>query len=234
MQAVILAGGLGTRLGTITMSTPKAMALVNGRPFLEYEVSLLRENGVDDLVLCVGHMSEQIEDHFGEGDDFGVRIRYVSDGPRLLGAAGALKRALPLVGESFFVTYGDAYLRLDYPALMARLSSSSALGVMAVYRNGNRHGNSDLVVRDGRVVRYDKRHREEGMDWINFGVSALRREALDLIPSGRPCDEEEFYGEMIRRGQLRAFGVTKRFYEIGTPHSLQEFERFVARRPSVV
>ncbi len=228
MQAVILAGGLGTRLRPATARTPKAMVLVNGRPFLEYEVRLLRSGGVDDLVVCLGHLGETIRRRFGSGRSLGVRMRYSEDGPKLLGPAGALKKAEPLLGESFFVTYGDVYLRAPYAALMKRLLSSDKLAVMAAYRNENRHGRSDLRIEGGAVTRYDKTGAG-GMSWINYGVTAMRKRALALIPAGRAVGEEEFYGGLVRRRELLAFPVTRRFYEIGNPDSLDEFTRFVRK-----
>ena len=230
MQAAILVGGLGTRLGGLTKNVPKPMIPVRGRPFLEHELALLRRSGIDDFVLCVGYLGESVEAHFGDGGRFGVRVRYSRDGPKPLGPAGALKRAEPLLDDRFFVTYGDAYLRADYRGLMCTLVDSGALGVMAVFENHDRHGRSDVEVDEGRVVRYDKRGTRGQMDWINFGVSALRRDALEVIPGGRSCGEEEFYGELIRRRELLAFPVKERFYEIGTPESLGEFERFLSGR----
>lgn len=226
---MILAGGLGTRLGEMTKSLPKPMVPVLGRPFLEFEIDLLKRSGIRNYVLCVGYLGTKVQEHFGDGRRFGVRIRYSLDGPQLMGPAGALRRAEPMLEDSFFVTYGDAYLRADYPGIMARLLESDALGVMATYRNVNRHGRSDVIVKEGKVVSYNKSGHVKGMDWINFGVSALRKEALQFIPPDRPCWEEGFYGELIKRKELLAFPVRKRFYEIGTPQSLKEFERFLRR-----
>jgi NDP-sugar pyrophosphorylase family protein len=228
LQAAILVGGLGTRLGPLTRSVPKPMVLVNGRPFLEYEIGLLKRSGISDFVLCVGHLGEKVERHFGDGSDLGVRVRYSYDGPKLLGPAGALKLAEPLLEEFFFVTYGDAYLRADYRRMMSALVGSGRLGAMAVLENHNEYGRSDVAVSGGRVVRYDK--KGSGLDWVNFGISALRKRALALIPPGRECGEEEFYGELIRREELLAFPVAERFYEIGTPASLKEFEGFISRQ----
>jgi N-acetyl-alpha-D-muramate 1-phosphate uridylyltransferase len=229
MQAVILAGGLGTRLRPLTHDIPKAMVVVNGRPFLEYEVELLRESGIDDIVICVGYLADSIQDHFGDGGRFGVGIRYSHDGPDLLGPAGALKRAESMLGGEFFVTYGDAYLMAPYSKIMETLTTSDSLGVMAVYKNDNRYGRSDLEVENGHVTRYDKSGRTD-MRWINFGVSALRKEALSSIRTGEKCSEEEFYGGLISRNELLAFPVKERFYEIGRPESLKEFAVFISGR----
>jgi N-acetyl-alpha-D-muramate 1-phosphate uridylyltransferase len=227
-QAVILAGGLGTRLGSIASDVPKAMVAVAGKPFLEHEVSLLKLNGVDDFVFCLGHLGEKVESHFGDGSAMGVSIRYSWDGKRLLGPAGALKKAEGLLEERFFVTYGDAYLRAPYGAMMERLESSGKMGVMSVFHNENRRGRSDVETEGGLVVRFEKSgHRM--YSWINYGVTVLAKDALSAIPEGVTFGEEEFYGRLIEAKQLLAFPVTEMFYEIGTPESLAEFERFFSR-----
>ena len=230
MQAVILAGGLGTRQRPVTEAIPKAMISVAGRPFIDHQIELLRGCGIDDFVLCVGYLGSLIEEHLGSGESLGVRVRYSWDGPELLGPAGALKRATGLVQDRFFVTYGDAYLRAPYQKVMRALVSSRRAGLMTVYRNEGRYGTSDVATRAGLVTRYDKHDITGKLRWINFGLSALRRRALELIPAGRPCGEEEFYGALVKRRQLAAFEVRERFYEIGTPSSLAEFESFLAGR----
>jgi NDP-sugar pyrophosphorylase family protein len=227
LQAVILAGGLGTRLRPLTLTVPKCMVPVHGRPFLEYELELLKSSGVDDVVLCIGHLGAKVMEHFGDGEAFGVRISYSHDGKELLGPIGALKLAEPLLEDAFFVTYGDAYPRLGYRALMDALQRSGKLGVMAVYKNEGRFGKSDVVVRDGMVTAYDKKRVLAGMKWINFGVLALRKAALGPIAVGRFCDEEEFHGGLVKQGQLAVFAVRERFYEIGSAASLREFGEFI-------
>lgn len=231
MQAVILAGGLGTRLRPMTQNVPKAMALVSKKPFLEYEICLLRKSGINDFVLCVGYLGKMVEDYFGDGSRWGVRIRFSYDGPKPMGPAGALRKALPFLGDFFFVTYGDAYLRANYQGVMEALLGSSKLGVMTVYHNRNMYGNSDVVVRGDRIVRYDKKSRGKGMEWVNFGATALKKSALNLIASDKKCSEEEFYGELIRRHELLAFIVQERFYEIGNLESLREFKQFISSEP---
>jgi NDP-sugar pyrophosphorylase family protein len=209
------------------------MAPVHGRPFLEYELELLKSSGVDDVVLCIGHLGAKVMEHFGDGEAFGVRIGYSHDGKEPLGPIGALKLAEPLLEDAFLVTYGDAYLRLDYRGLMAALRASGKLGVMAVYRNEGRFGRSDVVVRNGMVAAYDKKRPLEGMEWINFGVSALRRSALESVKSGKFCEEEEFYGGLIKQAQLASFRARERFYEIGSQASLKEFGEFIVSASAV-
>jgi N-acetyl-alpha-D-muramate 1-phosphate uridylyltransferase len=233
LQAVILAGGLGTRLRPYTNNLPKAMVKVLGKPFLEYEIRLLARSGADDFILCAGYLAQSIADYFGDGSKFGVKIRYSFEGDNLLGPSGALVKARPLLDEAFFVTYGDAYLSLDYNYAMSHFVSTGRLGMMVVFLNRNRFGRSDVVVKGSYVVKYDKRNQSEGMDWINYGVSFLKRSALDGIASGTKLGEEEFYGRLIERRELLAFETKNRFYEIGTPGSLSEFEKLVASCPEL-
>ena len=229
MQMVILAGGLGTRLRPLTQRLPKCLVPVNGKPFLEYQLEMLGRRGVRDIVLCVGHLGESVLDHCGTGHRFGVNIVYSWERDGLLGTAGALKRAEPLLDPEFFVTYGDCYLLLAYREIMTSFRSSDALGMMVVYRNSDRLERSNVVVRDGRVTAYDKNTRLPGMVHINEGLSVLRRRALRLIPEGEPLSQEEFYAGLIARGKLLAYETQQRFYEIGSLQGIEEFQQLMAQ-----
>jgi NDP-sugar pyrophosphorylase family protein len=222
MQVAILAGGLGTRLGRLTEGRPKSMVPVAGRPFLDHQIELLREHGVDDVVLCVGHLADVIRDHVGDGRRLGIRVRVSDEGDRLLGTAGALKWAEPLLAERFLVLFGDSYLRLDYGAVMARLGASGRLAVMVVWKNDG-YETSDVAIDGDLVVGYGA--GTPGMTYINYGLSALRREALADLAAGRPCSLQELYAPLIAGRQLGAFEVAERYYEIGSPRGLEEFER---------
>lgn len=227
MQAVILAGGLGTRLQPITDTIPKAMVPVCGRPFLEYQLEVLTRHGVGAVVICLGHLGHMIEEHFGDGTKFGVSIRYGREQDRLLGTAGAVKNVEDFLREAFFVIYGDSYLVVDYTHAMQHLLDHGRLGLMVVLRNEDRWDRSNVVL-DGAYVRtYDKRQRLPGMIYIDFGVSAFRREAFSGIARGEHADLTDVYHNLIRRRQLLAYETPHRFYEIGSPEGLQEFEALV-------
>ena len=123
MQAVILAGGKGTRLSPITDTIPKPMAMVNNRPFLEYMLLMLKRNSFKKILLCVGYLGEKIEAYFGDGNRLGIVIKYSYE-KELLGTAGALKLAENILEEEFLVLYGDSYLDIDYRAFIAFLRSA--------------------------------------------------------------------------------------------------------------
>ena len=228
MQAVILAGGLGTRLRPLTLSVPKPMVRVHGRPFLEYELRLLLKNGVERFVFCVGYKADMIEEYFGDGSKFGSSIVYSHDGSMQVGPAGALKHASSFLEREFMVTYGDSFLQMNYHNFIEEFHKFGKLGMMSVFENHNQLGKSDIEVRNGFVTMYDKTGVDPRMIWINFGAVLLKKEALDLIPCGVETNEEQFYRALIAKRELAAYITDRRFYEIGTIRGLKEFEDFLA------
>ena len=131
----ILAGGLATRLRPHTGKLPKALMDVNGEPFAGRQLRLLASRGVSRVVICAGYRGEMIEEYVGTGARFGVEARFSHDGERLLGTAGAIRRALPMLGPRFFVLYGDSYLECDYAAASRAFDESGKPALMTVYRN---------------------------------------------------------------------------------------------------
>ncbi|MBM4361012.1 MAG: NTP transferase domain-containing protein, partial [Deltaproteobacteria bacterium] len=144
LPVAILAGGLATRLRPISEKVPKLLVEVAGEPFFSHQIRLLRAAGLDRLVLCVGHLGEQIVDLYGDGSRWGVRIEYSFDGPRLLGTGGALIQALPLLGHTFHVLYGDSYLPVDYGAVVADFLRSGRQGLMTLYENQGKYDASNV------------------------------------------------------------------------------------------
>ena len=230
MQALILAGGLGTRLRPLTDELPKCMLPADGKPFLEHQLRLLASRGVRDVVLSLGHLGERVLEYFGNGRRLGVNLSYVWEREVPLGTGGAIRNAEALLRPEFFVTYGDSYLLLDYRDIMRRFRQSAALAMMVVYRNEDRLVPSNVVVRDGHVAAYDKTTRLPGMSFVNHGLSVLRRRALRLIPPGLPLSQEQFFQLLIRRRQLLAYETEQRFYEIGSFDGLAEFRQLATAR----
>lgn len=228
MQVAILAGGLATRLRPITETIPKAMVPINGKPFLEYQIDFLKKSGVTDLVLCVGHLSEQIEQYFDDGHTRGVTIRYVRDGKTLLGTAGALKRAEDQLEEVFFVMYGDSYLFLDFLDVYSHFRKSQKLALMVVYKNDNKYDMSNVAVEDGLIARYDKKNSTGDLVYIDYGVLVFNKEVLKFIPEETVCPLEKIIHTLIQRKEIIAYETKKRFYEIGSHNGMDDFKRYIA------
>ena len=232
VPVALLAGGLATRLGPLTVTQPKALIRVAGRPFIDHQLALLRRNGIRKVVLCLGHFGALVEDHVGDGSAFGLEVVYSHDGTQLLGTGGASRRALPLLGEVFWVLYGDAYLDIDYQAVLETFQASGADGLMTVLRNGNRWDRSNVVFRDGRLLSYDKRNPSPEMDYIDYGASLLRGAVVAPLAEGAIFDLADAFADLVRRGQMIGYEVTRRFYEIGSPAGLAETDRYLRQDPA--
>ncbi len=220
----ILAGGVASRMRPRTDTTPKALLEVAGQPFIAHQLALLRAQQITDVVLCVGHLADQIEAFVGDGRTWGLRVRYSVDGPVLLGTGGALRRAQPLLGETCFVMYGDSYLRCDFAAVARAFSESHRLGLMTVFRNDNSLGASNVRFEQGRIITYDKVTRDPEMRHIDYGLAVLTSAALEPYPTDRAFDLVTVYQDLLVAGQLAAFEVPDRFFEIGSPEGFRDTE----------
>jgi len=227
MQIIILCGGLATRLGSLSKNIPKSMIKIKNKPFLEYQIENLKKSQIKNIVLCVGHFSEQIKNYFGNGEKFGVNIRYSHDGDKQLGPIGALKNAESLVEDTFFILYGDSYLNLNYQKMYFYFKNQTKLGLMAVYKNFNRFDKSNITVKDNMVVAYGEKERTKDMIYIDYGTSLLRKKALNLIPKNTFFKTGEFFSNLISKDELLAFEVKERFYHIGNPDALKEFKNYI-------
>lgn len=226
VPVAILAGGLATRLGDVTARRPKALVEVAGRPFVDHQLALLRRRGLRRVVLCLGHLGDEVERHVGDGARFGLQATVVHDGPELLGTGGALRRARAALGDLFFVLYGDSLADVDYGALLQALPDQ-AEGLMTVLRNEGRWDASNVVFEGGRLLRYDKRRRTPEMRHVDYGVGLLRARALERLPAAGPSDLAQLYTDLAAEGRLQGFEVFERFYEIGSPAGLEETRRHV-------
>jgi NDP-sugar pyrophosphorylase family protein len=227
LPVAILAGGLATRLRPVTESIPKALIEVNGEPFLAHQLRLLRDRGIQRAVVCAGYLGERIRSFAGAGEAFGLRIDYSFDGPVLLGTGGAIRRALPLLGESFFVVYGDSYLPCDYAAVAEAFRGSGKSALMTVFRNEGRWDSSNVEFSGGRILAYDKVRRTPRMRHIDYGLGAFSREAFAAVPEDRPSDLAALYQDLLLRGDLAACEVGRRFYEIGSWEGIRELEEYL-------
>ena len=224
MPVAILAGGLATRLRPITEKIPKSLVTVAGKPFLAHQLDLLQSRGLRRAVLCVGYLGEMIQRDFGDGSAFGLRLDYSFDGPKPLGTGGAIKRALPLLGDEFFVLYGDSYLPVEYRPIAEFFRHSGKLGCMTVYRNEGRYDTSNVVFRDGEIAVYDKKNRPPEMRHIDYGLSLFKAAAFNSYSADQPFDLAEVMSKLVRQKQLAGFEVRERFYEMGSPAGLSELE----------
>ena len=224
LPVVILAGGLATRLRPLTATIPKALIEVAGEPFAHHQLRLLARNGVTRVVYCVGYLGELIVDAVGDGRRFGLDVRYVFDGEKLLGTGGAIAHALPVIGDRFLILYGDSYLDVDYQKVAAAFLASGQPALMTVYANAGRWDTSNVEYDGHEVIRYSKTARNERMRHIDYGLGAAHKSVFEALPCGIAIDLAAIYERLASEGKLAAFEVFHRFYEIGSSLGIQELE----------
>jgi MurNAc alpha-1-phosphate uridylyltransferase len=222
----ILAGGLATRLRPITETIPKALVEVAGKPFIVRQLDYLRGQGVCRVVLCIGYLGEMIEAVVGNGERFGLEVSYSPDGPTLLGTGGALKKALPFLGEHFFILYGDSFLPINFLQVQQAYVQSKQQALMTVLRNGDRWDKSNVLFTNGRLVEYKKYARRPDMAYIDYGLGVVPADVLGPYPADKPFDLADVYQELSTKGQLAGLEVHERFYEIGSHEGLKEAEDY--------
>jgi len=230
LPVAILAGGLSTRLRPITETIPKALVEVAGRPFIDCQIEMLVSQGLTEIILCVGYLGEMIEHHLGEGSQFGAKISYSHDGNQLLGTGGALLNALPLLGEEFYVLYGDSYLPIDFTVVGSAFKESGKPGLMTVFLNEGNWDRSNVLFEDGDILAYDKKDPSSRMKHIDYGLEVFRKEIFKCTPVSGVFDLGELLHDLVCNRQIAGYEVRDRFYEIGSHAGLKELDKFLKNK----
>lgn len=221
--AVVLAGGLGTRLRPVLGALPKALAPVAGKPFLAYQLQWLKRRGVRRIVLCTGYQHQLIQDYLGDGDALGLSIRYsVEDRP--LGTAGALRKASDEIGGTFLVLNGDTYLDIDLEEMLSCHQDAGTVATLALMRVNlaGRYGAVRLDER-GKVLHFgEKQH--SGASLVNAGLYVCEPSLLEYIPERDPLSlEQDVFPVLASQGRLQGHVVEGYVRDIGTPESYAQF-----------
>lgn len=228
---IILAGGLATRLRPITERIPKALVDVNGQPFIAHQLRLLYSYGIRRVVISAWYKGELIREFVGDGNRFGMNVKYVFDGEKPLGTGGAIRQALALIDEPFFVLYGDSYLPCDYADIQAHFERYSQPGLMTIYRNHGKWDTSNVEMVNGQILCYDKKNHTPGMEFIDYGLGLFRPEVFASLEEGQPEDLAAIYQRLVADHNLLAYEVKQRFYEIGSFEGLNELDQLLAHNP---
>lgn len=223
----ILAGGLATRLRPITETIPKSLVEVAGKPFISHQLKYLHGQGVDSVVLCTGYLGEMIQEVVGTGAQWGIKVSYSLDGPDLLGTGGALKKALPELGEHFFVLYGDSYLPIDFHAVQNAYISSGKKGLMTVLKNQNQWDKSNIEFAGGQLIEYNKLKIRPEMHYIDYGLGVLKRSVFEDYATAEQFDLSKVYNGLSVTRELAGYEVFERFYEIGSHQGLGDTQDYL-------
>ncbi len=222
---------MATRLRPITEKIPKLLVEVAGEPFFSHQIRLLKKNGLTKIVLCVGYLGEMIVEQYGDGSKWDVQIEYSFDGEKLLGTGGALIRALPKLGEAFYVLYGDSYLPIDYQAVGRAFLDSGKAGLMTVFANHEAYDTSNVWFEHGSIKLYSKKEKVLQMRHIDYGLGLFRAAAFDGYARDAVVDLATVQTELVRRNELAGYEVKQRFYEIGSHAGLNELNALLQHSP---
>jgi hypothetical protein len=230
----ILAGGLATRLYPLTEQTPKALIEIYGRPFIEWQLKLLSREGIKKVVLCVAHKSEMIRDFVGDGRKYGIEIDYSLDGDFRLGTGGAIRKALPLLGDAFMVLYGDSYLPVNYGAVKEDFCSKGKPAMMTVFQNNGAYDASNVVFDGNQVLKYAKGNDNTEMTHIDYGLSIFKSSLFERYPIASTLDLGDVCSNLSNSGLLAGHEVHERFYEIGSMQGIEDFTSYIERNRDVL
>jgi NDP-sugar pyrophosphorylase family protein len=217
-SALLLVGGMGTRLRSVVSSAPKPMATLGGKSFLELLVKQLSQQGVSKLVMCTGYLADQIQEHFGDGSSWGVSIEYSKE-LQPLGTGGAVKLAESQLHDAdpFLVMNGDSFMEVDFDRLFQTHLEKKAIITMAVRRveNASRYGAVELAA-EGRIRGFAEKNTSEMPGIVNAGVYVFSREVLQHIPTGQSSLERDVFPKLLK---MRMYAVEQHgiFIDIGTP-----------------
>ena len=225
-QIVIIAGGLGSRLGKLTQKTPKALIKINKKPFIYYQLNQLSNQGFKKVVICVGYLGDKIRKYLGNGKKFNLNIQYSHDNKKLLGTAGCVRKAIPLLEDNFIVTYGDTYLPVNFKNIQKSFEKQNAKALVAIYKNDNKLGSSNICFK-GKNIFYQKNSKLKKMNYIEYGVSVFSKEIFVESKFKKLSDLSNILSLLSKRKKLKHYVVKKRFYEIGSNVGLEETKNYL-------
>jgi len=232
LQLVVLAGGLATRLRPISEKIPKSLIEINGEPFIFHQLRLLKSKGFERVVICAGYLGNMIEDILGNGEKFDLNVVYSYDGEVLLGTGGAIRNAFPLLDEKFMITYGDAYLDFDYDGLNSFIKQNRYSAVMTIFKNEDLFDTSNVLYKNGKIL-YSKMNRSADMNYIDYEFSAVTKSIFNSYKIFDKFDLSDVFEKLSVDGQLGAFEVTNRFYEIGSFQGITDIEFYLKKTNSI-
>ena len=225
LPVAILAGGLGTRLGKKALNKAKVLIDVAGKPFISRQLNYLSDQGIKDIVICVGHLGNQIKNYIGNGSKYNLNVSYSDDSDRLLGTGGSIKKACQILGEHFFILYGDSFLPVNFSLVEKAYFQEKKPALMTVLKNKGRWDKSNAYFKD-KCVKYNKKKPQKNMDYIDYGLNIVRNSIFSDFPSNEVFDLADVFENLSNKSLLAGFEIYDRFYEIGSINGLNDTIEF--------
>jgi len=221
---LILAGGRATRLKNLSVDTPKYLMPVDAEhTFADVHLTWLASLGFKEIILSVGYLADSIKKYCLDGSKWKLNIQYLEDGPQLVGTGGAVRNSLTFKYQELCVTYGDTLLSFDLNNLLSQYRSSGCRGAMTIYKN-TVVGHICNAQPDGSYVIYDKINPRPDWQYIDYGFMVLQRSLIESFPQQSPLDLSVPLSLASHQKQIMGYPVKERFWEIGSPEALAEFQ----------
>lgn len=227
---IVLSGGLGSRLGSLTIDLPKALVKVNGRPFIDWQLNLLKEAGYKDVLLCLGHKSQQIMDYVGNGKKFSLKVNYSHDGETPLGTGGAVIKGIRKIGWDCAVIYGDSFLPIDFGLVEHAFQNTSMSALMTVIRKELVLEEGNLNYDNGVVTSYSKSSNSLNYGHVDFGLSYFKFDAIHNFQLGTPWDLSKLFQSLTKTGKLQGYEVETPYFEVGSTKGITRLESYLQRK----
>jgi MurNAc alpha-1-phosphate uridylyltransferase len=229
LPIAIIAGGLATRLKPITEKIPKALINIAGEPFIAHQLRHIKNQGIDKVVLCLGHLGEMIESFVGDGSNFDLEVNYSFDGEPLLGTGGAIKKSLPLLGDAFFVMYGDSYLPISFKPVEKAFLNSKKSALMTIIKNDNLWDKSNVIYKEHDLIEYNKKNMLLDMEYIDYGLSIIKSSIFSPYEDLCNFDLADIFHNISINNELQGYEVKDRFYEIGSYQGIKDAEEYLLK-----
>jgi len=221
IPVAILAGGLAKRLKKNTFNKPKALIDIAGKPFISRQLSYLSNQNIKNIVICTAHLGNQIKNYVGDGSKYNLKVSYSDDGDKLLGTGGSLKKASRILGENFFILYGDSFLPINFSLVEKAYFRQKKPALMTVFKN-NDHGDKSNVYFKNKCVLYNKKNPQKNMNYIDYGLNVVKRTIFYNFPSNKMFDLSDVFEDLSKKNLLAGLEIYERFYEIGSINGLND------------
>ena len=226
---VLLCGGLATRLGDCARTVPKSLIEVAGEPFIFHQLRLLKREKIGRVVICAGHLGDQIQKEIQNGSQFGLDIGYSFDGEKLLGTGGAIKQALPLLSDVFWVMYGDSYLDTTFSPILNFFFAHQKKSLITIFKNENKWERSNIDWNGKEILKYNKKHPDPSMKYVDCGLGIMRKSAFSPWLDRMTFDLSDLQEDLVQEHEMLGHEVHQRFFEVGSIKGLEETRQYIEK-----
>ena len=229
IPVAILAGGLGKRLEKKTLNKAKVLIDIAGKPFISRQLNYLSNQGIKDIVICTAHLGNQIKDYVGDGSKYNLKVLYSDDGDKLLGTGGSIKKASRILGENFFILYGDSFLPINFSRVEKAFFQEKKPALMTVLKNLGQWDVSNVFF-ENKCVIYNKKKPLINMDYIDYGLNVVNNSIFHAFPSNKAFDLSDIFDDLSNKNLIAGFEIHDRFYEIGSIKGLNDTIEFFKKK----